>query len=166
MFCVPARSAEGGRNLSHPCPGLPRPTPESPPVWAPGSPERSCGLRAQARGQRWLAGEARLLATRAAARRSSGVPPLTQLPPASAAPSLPQSQRFSAICCALPVQCLYVSSPARGLCGCGRRAGYFLLLGIFLLSCAFTSSPNSQFCLSWAAQAWRPPRPSLWSTRG
>lgn len=49
--------------------------------------------------------------------------------------------------------------------GCGRRAGYFLLLCIFLLNRAFTSSPDSQFCLSGAVQAWRSPGPSLQSTR-
>lgn len=74
--------------------------------------------------------------------------------PASAVPSLLQSQTFTVNCYMLPGQCLYFYSPACGLslCGCGRRAGYFLLLCIFLLNWAFTSSPNSQFCLSWAVR--------------
>lgn len=106
---------------------------------------------------------------RASGSESQWISPLTQLRRHyPSAPHFSKARHLTVICSMLPVQCLYFYSRVCGLSLCGRErgAGYFLLLCIFLLYWeGFHFLPNSQFCLSWAFQALRPPCPTLWSTR-
>lgn len=81
LVCAPSCSAEGGRNLSHPCPGLPRqhlsPGGSGPPTAS--TPEQCPRLLGT-----WAAThckEARLPATQAPSLEKPRTSPLTQLQP-------------------------------------------------------------------------------------
>lgn len=136
------------------------PAPESQLIQAPGPQVYLCS---------WHVGGHQCPGKQASGSESQWISPLPQLRRHyPSAPHFSNARHLTVICSMLPVQCLYFYSQVCGLSLCGRErgAGYFLLLCIFLLYWeGFHFLPNSQFCLSWAVQALRPPCPTPWSTR-